>query len=46
MYEVNLVCPVCGNYEFSYDPETNKYECSECSWSGSTNEMNIWTNEI
>lgn len=39
MFEINLVCPVCGAVQFTYNPETNAFECPDCLWTGTTDEM-------
>lgn len=39
MYEINLVCPECGQYCFCYNFETTEFECTECSWHGKIEDM-------
>ena len=39
MYEVNLVCPVCGEYKFLDGVKEDTFCCSECDWEGTMEEM-------
>lgn len=38
MYEINLTCPVCGNYKFT-ETENGQWYCDECYWIGDIEEM-------
>lgn len=38
MYEINLICPNCGNYMFEIN-ENGKFECTDCIWIGDITEM-------
>lgn len=38
MFEINLICPECGNYMFEID-ENGKFSCTDCLWIGDKEEM-------
>lgn len=38
MYEINLICPNCGNYMFEID-DNGKFVCTDCPWIGDKEEM-------
>ena len=40
MYEINLVCPNCGEHKF-YDTDAGTWICSNCEREYNTNELDV-----